>query len=312
MGKRNSSAPNTMRAAGSRIVAIASLALLVSAPSAHAVSKEIIELQTQVQALQDSLQQMQRANSESMGVLQHLVEQTADSVNKMSANMDALSQSVKTQTDATTAKVDGVSGQIQTLNDSVHELKARVATLNKALQDLKAQSQNLSAQQPMQQGAPPIGGQPGPPQPASQPQAPQAPPVGDLYQSALRDYNSARYDVAGSEFGDVLRFYPQDDLAGNAQFYLGEIAYRQGNYQAAIKAYDLTVEQYSGNPKIPAAQLRKGEALIALNQHDAGVRELRSLIQRYPQTPEAQQARSRLNAMGVRITPPAKPAAGHE
>jgi len=300
--------------------ALAMVALLVSVPPAHAVSKEMIQLQTQVQQLQDSLQQMQRANSESMGVLQHLVEQTADSVNKMSASMDALQQNVKAQSEATGAKVDGVSGQVQTLNDSVDELKARIATLNKALQDLQAQTQTLAASQ---QAAAPAGGgapngasngpsngvggqQPGmaPPQPA----APQAPPVGDLYQSALRDYNAARYDVSAGEFADVLHYYPQDDLAGNAQFYLGEIAYRQGNYPAAIKAYDATVEQYSGSPKIPAAQLRKASALLALNQREAGVRELRSLIQRYPQTPEAQQARSRLNAMGVRITPPKPPA----
>jgi tol-pal system protein YbgF len=301
-----------------RLAAVASLALLLCVPPARAESKEMIQLRTQVQTLQDTLQQMQQSNSEKMGVLQHLVEQTADTVNKMSVSMDALAQSVKTQNDATSAKVEGVSGQVQALNDSVDELKARVAGLNKTIQDLQAQSQTMNAQQPMQQGAAPAGGgqpgqnQPGPGQPAAQPAAPQAPPVGDLYQSALRDYNSARYDVAGSEFGDVLRYYPQDDLAGNAQFYLGEIAYRQGNYPAAIKAYDATVEQYSGNPKIPAAQLRKGEALIALNQKDAGVRELRSLIQRYPQTPEAQQARSRLNAMGVRIAPSAKPAAGRE
>jgi tol-pal system protein YbgF len=292
---------------------LAMVALLASAPPAHAVSKEMVQLQTQVQQLQDSLQQMQRANAESMGVLQHLVEQTADSVNKMSASMDALQQSAKAQSDAAGAKVDGVSGQVQTLNDSVDELKARVATLNKAIQDLQAQTQTLAASQ--QAAAAPAGGgapngaanqQPG--MAPQQPAAPQAPPVADLYQSALRDYNAARYDVSVGEFADVLHYYPQDDLAGNAQFYLGEIAYRQGNYPAAIKAYDATVEQYSGNPKIPAAQLRKGEALIALAQKEAGVRELRSLIQRYPQTPEAQQARSRLNAMGVRITPPKPPA----
>ncbi len=303
-----------------RLAAAASLALLICAPYTHAESKEMIQLRTQIQTLQDTLQQIQQSNAEKMGVLQHLIEQTADSVNKMSANMDSLAQSVKTQNDATAAKVDGVSGQVQALNDSVDELKTRVAGLNKAIQDLQAQSQTIAAQQPTQPqpgAAPGGGGQPGQNQsgagqPAAPPATPQAPPVGDLYQSALRDYNSARYDVAGSEFSDVLHYYPQDDLAGNAQFYLGEIAYRQGNYPAAIKAYDATVEQYSGNPKIPAAQLRKGEALIALNQKEAGVRELRSLIQRYPQTPEAQQARSRLNAMGVRIAPAAKPAAGHD
>ena len=108
----------------------------------------------------------------------------------------------------------------------------------------------------------------------------------------------------------MLKYYPREDLAGNAQYYIAEIDYRQGRYPAAIKGYDVVLEQYPGNPKTPAAQLRKGESLISLNQKDAGIRELRSLIQRYPQTPEAQQARTRLNAIGVRISP--KPTAGHE
>ena len=133
------------------------------------------------------------------------------------------------------------------------------------------------------------------------PATPAAPPVDQLYQSALRDYNSAKYNIASSEFGDVIRYYPQDALAGNAQFYLGEINYRQGKYAAAVKNYDAVLEQYSGNAKAPAAELRKGQSLIEMGQKDAGVRELRTLVQRYPQTPEAQEGRSKLNGMGVRI-----------
>ncbi len=67
-----------------------------------------------------------------------------------------------------------------------------------------------------------------------------------------------------------------------------------------------------GNPLAPAAELRKGQSLIQMGQKDAGVRELRTLIQRYPQTPEAAQGRSALNGMGVRIyaaKPSAYPAA---
>jgi hypothetical protein len=44
-------------------------------------------------------------------------------------------------------------------------------------------------------------------------------------------------------------------------------------------------------------------ALIEENKKDAGIRELRQLVQRHPQTPEARVARSKLNGMGVRITP---------
>jgi len=38
-----------------------------------------------------------------------------------------------------------------------------------------------------------------------------------------------------------------------------------------------------------------------LNKKDAGVHELRQLIQRHPQTPEAMQARTKLNSIGVKI-----------
>ena len=132
----------------------------------------------------------------------------------------------------------------------------------------------------------------------------QAPPLEETFQAGVRDYNAARYDVAAGEFQDVLHYYPLDDLAGQAQFYLGEIAYRQLNYASAVKAYNAVLEGFPGSPKAPAAQLRKGLALLQLNRKEAGIHELRLLIQRHPQTPEAAQARTKLNAMGVRITPP--------
>jgi TolA-binding protein len=44
-------------------------------------------------------------------------------------------------------------------------------------------------------------------------------------------------------------------------------------------------------------------ALLDIKQNDAGVRELRALIQRFPNSPEAMQARSKLSGMGVAVTP---------
>lgn len=285
------------------LTAVATLALLCPAPRARAASKEMIQLQTQVQTLQDMLQRLQQTNDQRQAVMQHLIEQTADNVNRMSQSIDSIQQAMQTQS-ANTGKVDQLSGQMQSMNDSIDELKSRVSNLNKTLQDIQTQLQNVNSQQAAgggQPGAP--SGQPGQPGGTDANAAP-APPVDQLYQGGLRDYNSAKYDVASGEFSDVLKYYPQDNLAGNAQFYLGEIAYRQGDYRTAIKNYDAVLEQFSGNPKVPAAQLRKGEAELATNQRDAGIRDLRNLIQRFPQTPEAAQARSRLNGMGVRITAP--------
>jgi tol-pal system protein YbgF len=301
-----------MRMKNFGFAALAALALFFPAFPAHAVSKEIIQLQTQVQALQDAIQHLQTTNDERMGVLQHLVEQTADSVNKMSVTVNNLQNKLQTQSEGTGQKMDVISGQVQSLNDSVDEVKSRMGRIEKQLQDMQGQ---LSAPAAAPSTAPSGVSNSGGPQDNAAPSgmaggASAAPPLQQLYQGGLRDYNSAKYELAVSEFSDVLKYYPREDLAGNAQYYMAEIDYRQGKYQAAIKGYDVVLEQYPGNPKTPAAQLRKGESLISLNQKDAGLRELRSLIQRYPQTPEAQQARTRLNALGVRITP--KPTAAKE
>jgi len=258
---------------------------------AHAASKEIIELQTQVQQLMDMVQRLQSTVDTRMGVMQHLVEQTADNANQMNSTINALQLKINAQTEATGGKLDTVSGQVQSLNDSVDELKSRIAKLDKSLADMQAQLQTMQAPpqsaapapngQGTDQGAPPQGG-------GGMAAGPSAPPAN-----------------AAPPLKDVLHYYPMDDLAGNAQFYLGEIAYRQLNFSDAVKSYNAVLEGFPGSPKAPAAQLRKGLALLQLNKRDAGVHELRTLIQRHPQTPEAAQARTKLNSMGVRIVAPA-------
>jgi TolA-binding protein len=289
-------------------------AALCSLP-AHATSKEIVELQTQVQQLLDMVQRLQSTLDTRLGVVQHLAEQTADDANRMTATVNALQQKINAQNDAGNGKLDTLSGQVQSLNDSVDELKSRIAKLDKAVQDMQAQLQTLQSPPP---GAPPSAVTPGAATPqeaepgapgatvplSAAPAANAAPPLQATFQAGLRDYNAARYDVAASEFQDVIHYYPLDDMAGAAQFYLGDIAYRQMKFSEAVKDFNAVIEGFPGSPKAPAAQLRKGMALLQMkDRKDAGVRELRLLIQRHPQSPEAAQARSKLNALGVKFTP---------
>jgi TolA-binding protein len=293
-----------------RLFAAAILIAALASPPAHAASKEIIELQTQVQQLMDMVQRLQSTLDSRFGVLQHLVEQTADNANQMSVSITALQQKINAQNEASGGKLDTVSGQVQSLNDSLDELKSRVAKLDKSVQDMQTQLQNIQTPPqtaPAPSGSPATGAPDGSPAannmatPVPSTPANQAPPLQETYQAGLRDYNAARYPVAEGEFQDVIHYYPMDDLAGNAQFYIGEIAYHEHNYPDAIKAYNAVLEGFSGNPKAAAAQLRKGDALLQTNKRPEGIRELRLLIQRHPQTPEAAQARSKLNALGVKI-----------
>jgi tol-pal system protein YbgF len=303
-----------------QLSAVALFALPLASPHAFAVSKEMVQLQTQVQQLQDMVQHLQTSNDERMGVIVNLVQQNTDNVNRMMGAVNHLQTALKMENDQRGSGTTQLSTQIQALNDSVDELKTRIANLTTQMQAIQNQMQNVNGGMPAQPGgAAPMNQAPGGQGPGGQADGmapgapggaptPGAPPVDQLYQSALRDYNSAKYAIAASEFADVVHYYPQDPLAGNAQFYIGEINYRQGKYAAAVKAYDAVLEQFAGNPKAPAAELRKGQSLIEMGQKDAGVRELRTLIQRYPQTPEAQEGRSKLNGMGVRIYA-AKPSA---
>ncbi len=320
--------PRTTR---NRLLAVAASMLLLvpAAVPAHAVSKEMVQLQTQVQQLLDMVQRLQSTLDSHFAVMQNLAQQTADQAKEMTATANAMQQKLSAESDALSGKQDTISGQVQSLSDSVDELKARIAKLDSTVQSLQTQLQAMQTQMTQAQpqpgttapgtimpgatapGAGTAGGTDQAPGAPANGQVPvpvvnpalQAPPLQETLQAGERDFDAGRYKVAQSEFQDVVHYYPLDDAAGTAQFYLGEIAYLQKDYATAINDYNAVLEGFSGNVKAPAAQLHKGYALLDSDKRQAGIDELRELIRRHPQTPEARAARSKLNGMGVRIVP---------
>lgn len=256
--------------------------LLTVTPTYAASTKEmLIQLQTQVQFLQEQMSRMQQSFDERMGVMRSLVEQSTDNVNRITTALGRLEKNLQQQNAASDEKRVALSGQVQALHDSIDELKVRLSKLNQQVETMNAARETLAA-----------------PQPAAAEM--QAPPADVLYRNALSDYNGGKYELAMQEFTDYLKFYPNDELAGNAQFYVADIHYRQNNFEQAILEYDKVLEQYPGSNKTAAAQLKKGFALLELGRRDAGVRELNNLVARFPQSPEATQARERLKKEGSR------------
>ena len=129
-----------------------------------------------------------------------------------------------------------------------------------------------------------------------------APSADTLYSNGLRDITSGKYDLARSEFSDYLKYYGDTDLASNAQFYLGEIAYTQKQYQQAVAEFDKVISGYPKSFKLAPAHLRKGMALLELGQKTPGVRELREVVKRYPGSPEERLARAKLKELGLAVT----------
>jgi tol-pal system protein YbgF len=261
---------------------------------------QLIQIQTQLQIMQDNMTQMKQSFDERMGVMKDMITQQTENVNKMGGTIQNLQRTLGAQTTDAASKVDQISGQVQALHDAVDELKARLAKVSKQLDDIESGQHNL--------GTP--SGLPTSPGAAA---VPQAPPPDALYNDALRDFNANKNDLAAQEFTQYLQAYGNSELAGNAQFYLGEVLYRQGNYQQAILAYNRVLDRYPGGNKAAAAQLKKGFALLEAGQRDAAVLELRSLINRFPKSPEAMQARDRLSKLGAAgaASRPLRPSPSH-
>ncbi len=295
-----------------RVFVIAALAL----PCTFAASKEIVELQRDVALLQDQVRNLQSSQDQKISSLQTLVQQTLDRIDRLNTSLAVLGNNLDNQSTKLAPTVAGLNGRLDQvqqsfndLRDNVQDMSARLGKIDAAIADLK-NNINLSARP----APPPTGGninpeaQPGTVQP--QTGAPMgatmgatAPPAGmsaeQTYSNAYRDYQGGQDALALQEFADYLQYYPTTQFAPNAQFYIGDILYRKGDYQKAVAAFDAVNEKYQDNPKTSQAHYMKGLALIKLGRRDAAVKEFREVIARSSDPDLVARARKQIQDMGL-------------
>lgn len=279
--------------------------LLGPAP-AGAVAREIIELQTGVNQLITGQQSLQTQLTQNAAVQRTLIEQSLDAVNKLNTSMAAVQKTTQDFSAASGARLDTMGTQVQGLSDNVADLQARIGKVDQKLTDIQNTLQNvdskLVAPAAAPTGAAPPAALSGPPSaPGITPTAAAQPPATAdiLYSNGLRDINGKHYDLATQEFQDYIKYYGDTDLASNAQFYLGEIAFIQGQYQPALDAYNKVIENYPKSFKTASAMMRKGFCLAELGQKAAAIRQLRTVVRQYPGTDEAKRSAAKLREMGA-------------
>src|SRR5215469_12224865 len=283
---------------------------LVGPRPVEAVAREIIDLQRDVTSILQGQKDMSTQMIQDHTAIKTIVGGFNDNVNRLGTTMSSLQKSVQDVQANSGTRLDSMSTQVQGLSDNLEEIKSRLGKLNQQLVDLQNSVQSIDAR--LSGGAPvtaPGNNAPGSPSPSGASSlAPSGSPGGPpasadtLYSNGLRDITNGKYELARSEFQDYLRYYGDTDLASNAQFYLGEIAYSQHQYDQAVAEYDKVVVNYPKSFKLAPARLKKGMALIELNQKTAGVKELREVVKRYPGTEEERRARAKLKDMGVAVT----------
>ena len=294
------------------LLAAAVAGSLVGPRPAEAVAREIVELQRDVTSLLQGQKDLSTQMTQDHTVMKTLVEQTGDSVGKLNGTISSMQKSVQDVQANSGARLDTMSTQVQGLSDNLEEIKSRLGKLNQQLVDLQNTVQSLdskvSGTAPPPSSTPTSGNYSAPPATGAPVGGSSALPPGGapsadtLYSNGLRDITSGKYDLARQEFQDYLKYYSDTDLASNAQFYLGEIAYSQHQYDQAVTEYDRVLTNYPKSFKLAPAHLKKGMAQLELGQKSAGVRELREVVKRYPGTEEERRARAKLKELGVPTT----------
>ncbi len=227
------------------------------------------------------------------------------------------------QISALTRQVDGLNDTITSLSSRVEELNSRVEALNRQVRGAAPAAGAGAAGTPRPPAAstttpstgttttttPPGPVAAVPPRPTTGALQPQ-----DIYQAAYIDFSKGSYSLAIAGFREFLRRYPDHELAGSAQYWVGE-AYlslargftdaSQGDkanesLEQAVQEFKKVQANYPRADKVPTALYKEALALIDLKQPALAQARLQYLVDNFPRAEETSLARERLTTLKSR------------
>ncbi len=117
------------------------------------------------------------------------------------------------------------------------------------------------------------------------------------YEVARTEYEARRYESAISGFNELLTVAPNNSLADNAQFWIGECYYALGNFEKALDAFN-KVFSYPESNKLADSHLKIGKTYQKMGNKDASRDEFKKVVQNYPGTAAAEHAKMELGKLG--------------
>lgn len=266
---------------------------LVQPPPACAQKRELVQLQRDMALLQDAMQQLDRKSSERLAGLEALLKQNLEKQDKLNAalvvierNMSKQGDSLIGPTNSTAAKVDALADRFDRLRSAAEETNAMVERLRQEVGDIKTHLTTLPppAFEEGEEGAASEGS------PVSASEA--------IYQGGMSDYLRGNLELARNQFRDYLDLYPQHSRAAEAQYFIGQTYYADGDYEEAAKNFDLVLEKYPAGELVMAdAHYKKGMALKNLNRGDAAAKEFQAVLKRFPNSSIAPNAQAQIDAL---------------
>lgn len=117
------------------------------------------------------------------------------------------------------------------------------------------------------------------------------------YQQAQRTYANEDYATALTLFDSYLQGNPNTDLSANAQFWKAKCYLNIDRYQEAIQEFDKLNAAFPASTKVPFAIHNQAVAYSRLGQTDRAIQLMQDVIDRYPVSAAAEQAKSDLQKL---------------
>jgi len=278
-----------------------------------ATQQDLLQLRTDVTVAQ---QRAQRALGEAEAALAQAQRrererdtETEQRVAALAQRVEALTASLTTlsnQLDELNGKLDAASRQPRAGTPPTSAPRTAVPTPPTATPSTSTTPSTTPAPQDSTTPTAP----PAPPPVASRPTTNALQPQ-DIYQAAYLDFSKGSYALAIAGFREFLRRFPDQPLAGAAQYWIGEahIALARGYANAgqapqatealeqAVQEFRKVLANYPRSDKAPASLYREALALLELKQTDAAQQRLQYLVETFPQSEESVLARERLAAL---------------
>ena len=104
--------------------------------------------------------------------------------------------------------------------------------------------------------------------------------------------------LAAALLKDFALKYPQAPESEEAAFLYAEANFQDNQWKPAITAYQVLVDKYPTSPHLPRVLLQQGQCFANLGEKDDAKQFWSTLIQLYPNTPEAKSAQEKLTTLG--------------
>lgn len=115
----------------------------------------------------------------------------------------------------------------------------------------------------------------------------------DIYQEGLEALKANDNAKAEERFNTILTRFPEDKLAGNAQYWLGESYYGRKDFAKSAVAFAKGYQKYKSGPKGADSLLKLGMSMRELKKTDEACVAFTSLNKEFPKAEDTLKVRAR-------------------